>query len=185
MRKQINNVISVCYSAIRLGFLKLFYGSNLKSGIVERISPNVVIEIEKGKLILGNMTSIHSNCKLKVRKNAQLEFGERVFLNYGCMITCREYIKIGSGSMLGPNVLIYDHDHDFHLEGELRQKRFKNAPVSIGKNCWIGANTVILKGVTIGDEAVIGAGCVVTRDVPAKTIMIQKRERIERLIQVL
>lgn len=181
MRKQINNVISVGYSTIRLSLMKVFHRSNLKFGYIERISPDVAIEIEKrGKLLLGDMASIHSGCKLKIRSGAELELGANVFLNYGCMIICRQHVRIGSGCMFGPNVLIYDHDHDLYADINHRKNSFKTKPVVIGENCWIGANTVILKGVTIGDQAVIGAGSVITHDVPPNTIMVQKRERIVR-----
>ena len=179
MRKQINNVISVIFSAIRLCILKAFHCRGLKFGKVERISPNVVIEIEKNaNFALGKMASIHSGCKLKVRKGAALEIGRNVFLNYGCMLMCHHKIKIGDHSMFGPNVLVYDHDHVFNTSDGARKKEFRCAPVTIGEHCWIGANTVILKGVNIGDRAVIGAGCVITKDVPANTVVTQKREQL-------
>lgn len=177
MGRQLNNAVSVVYSAIRLSALKLFHPNNLCFGKLQRISPNVVIELEKnGKLILGNRMSIHSGCKLKVRKNAKIKLDNRVFLNYGCMLICHESIHIGEGSIFGPNVLVYDHDHCFGQGKTLEEKAFSTAPVKIGSNCWIGANTVILKGVTIGDNAVVAAGSVVSKDVPARTLMVQKRE---------
>lgn len=177
MRRQINSAISVVYSTIRLFCMKLFHGENLRFQKLQRISPNVVIELEKkGKLILGRRTSIHSGCKLKVRKNAEIKLDDRVFLNYGCMLICRDSIQIGEGTMFGPNVLVYDHDHNISAENGLMRKSYTTAPVKIGSNCWIGANTVILKGVTIGNNAVIGAGSVVTKDIPERTIMVQKRE---------
>ncbi len=177
MRRQINNLISVAYTAVRLTLMKPFHGRRLRFHAVERFSPNVVLELERGGMLeLGSRVRMHSGCKLKVRKGAKAVVGGGVSLNYGCMLLCRQEIRIGQGSEFGPNVLIYDHDHDFRCEGGIRAGKYRCAPVTIGKDCWIGANTVILRGVTIGDRAVIAAGSVVTKDVPADTILIQKRE---------
>ena len=74
-----------------------------------------------------------------------------------------------------PNVQIYDHDHDFRVEGGVKAGKYKTAPVEIGNNVWIGANTIILRGTKIGDNAVIGAGCVVKGEVPAGAVLVQKR----------
>lgn len=176
MRRAICNVISVLISQVRLSLLRLMHGANLNCGKTNRLSPNVVLEIEKNSQVsLGDRNSIHSGCKIKVRSGANLQIGNRVFLNYGCMLMCRCQIAIGDGCEFGPNVLIYDHDHDVHAEGGIKAKKYKSAPVVIGENCWIGANSVILKGVTIGSGAVIGAGSVITCDVPANTVVVQKR----------
>lgn len=177
MRRQFNNLISVLHSAARLGIMKVFHGRNLSFGRMERLSPGVVVEMERGaRLSMGGRTSIHSGCRLKVRKGAALSIGRGAYMNYGCTVICRERVEIGEGCEFGPNVLVYDHDHDVRAKGGLKEKAFRSAPVVIGRDCWIGGNTVILKGVTIGDRAVVGAGSVVTGDVPADTVMVQKRE---------
>ena len=94
-------------------------------------------------------------------------------INYNCIIACHNNIVIGEGTEFGPSVYLYDHDHDFRKG--LKQNMFVSSPISIGKNCWIGANTIILKGVSIGDDCVIGAGSIVSTSVPSKSIFIQKR----------
>lgn len=176
MRRVICNIISVLIGQVRLGLIKITRMNNLYYGKMNRFSPNVVLEIEKNTLVnLGDRNGIHSGCKIKVRKGAQLQIGNRVFLNYGCMLMCRHHIVIGDGCEFGPNVLVYDHDHDMHAAGGIKAKKYKVAPVVIGENCWIGANSIILKGVTIGAGAVIGAGSVITHDVPANTVVVQKR----------
>lgn len=125
---------------------------------------------------MGKKCRIHSGCKLKVRKNALLNLESDVSLNYGCMFFCHKRISVGEGTEFGPNVLIYDHDHDFRVAGGLKEKKFTYGEVIIGKNCWIGAGCIILRGVHIGDNAVVAAGSVVTKDIPANTLFIQKRE---------
>ena len=79
---------------------------------------------------------------------------------------------------MGPNACIYDHDHDFRAG--LDELRFKTEPVVIGKNCWIAAGTVILMGTTIGDNCMIGAGCILKGDIPANSVVTQKRETVIR-----
>ncbi len=176
MRRQVNNIISVLYSSIRMIILKLFYGKNAEVYIIQRISPNVVIELNRGgKIRFAKKVRIHSGSKIKVRKGANLSIGNNVKINYNCMIFCHDYIDIGEGCEFGPNVLLYDHDHDFrHPEG-LKADKFNKAPVVIGKNCWIGANTVILRGSVLGDNCVVGAGSVIKGEYPNGSIIVQKR----------
>lgn len=177
MRREFNNVVSVGYTALRIALLKLICGKRVDSSIIERISPNVVIEINKGgRLTLGKSIRIHSDCKLKVRKNAILTIHDNVKMNYGCMIFCHKEVSIGEGCEFGPNVFIYDHDHDFRAKGGLKEEKYKESPVRIGNNCWIGAGTIILKGTIIEDNCVIGAGSVVKGCIPNNIIFLQQRE---------
>lgn len=181
MRRQINNIISVGYSVIRVCFLKIFHGRNFQSGMIERISPNVVLEFNKGsRVTLGKKIRVHSGSKIKVRSGATLIIGDNTKINYNCMIICRNEISIGEGTEFGPSVYIYDHDHDY--KAGLKNDLFKEAPVKIGKNCWIGANTVILKGTVIGDNCVIGAGSVVKGTYEDNSLIYCEREIITKKI---
>lgn len=94
-----------------------------------------------------------------------LLIGKNVFMNDGCKITSRGRVEIGEGTIMGQNVLIYDHDHDYKSDD--MKKNYVVDEVIIGKNVWIGSGVIILKGVHIGDGAVIAAGSIVTKDVPA------------------
>lgn len=179
MRRQVNNIISVVYSAIRIGLYKLSNGKNFSGSLVERISPNVVLEFNKGsKVTLGKKIRVHSGSKIKVRTGAELVIEDNVKINYYCIIACQDKIKIGEGTEFGPSVYIYDHDHDYKkgFSADSNKESFKKAPIEIGKNCWIGANTLILRGSKIGDNVVIGAGCVVKGVIPSGVVLVQKRE---------
>ncbi|MCH5170911.1 MAG: acyltransferase [Oscillospiraceae bacterium] len=177
MRRLFNNVISVIHSAIRFGLLKIFNWNGLSVKLIERFSPNIVFEINRGaKVRLGKMVRAHSGCKFKVRKNAELIIEDGVKINYNCIFVCREKIVVGAGTEFGPSVYIYDHDHDFRAEGGVKAGKFKTAPVKIGNNVWIGANTMILRGTTIGNNCVIGAGSVVSGRIPDNSVLVQKRE---------
>ena len=178
MRRRFNNIVSVAYSALRMGLYKILNGSNFKSGIIERISPNVVLEFNKGSRVsLGKKIRIHSGSKLKVRPGARLIIGDNVKINYFCIIACQDSIKIGDGTEFGPSVYLYDHDHNYKagLSSNSDKKKKKKAPIIIGKNCWIGANTIILRGTKIGDNSVVGAGCVLKGNYPDGSVIVQKR----------
>lgn len=177
MRRQMNNIISVFHSMFRILLLKLLHGKKADVRLLERISPNVVLEVNRGAIIkLCKQVRIHSGSKVKVRDGGILSIGSNVRINYNCMIFCRHEINIGEGCEFGPGVLVYDHDHDFRHPGGLAAREYKVAAVNIGENCWIGANTVILKGTTLGNNCVVGAGTVLRGDYPAGSVIVQKRE---------
>jgi maltose O-acetyltransferase len=93
-----------------------------------------------------------------------IELGERVFFNFNCVVldVCR--VRIGDFTLFGPAVQIYTPMHPFNAEQRRREEYGK--PVEIGSDVWVGGGALILPGVRIGSRAVIGAGSVVTRDVP-------------------
>lgn len=96
--------------------------------------------------------------------NTVLEAG--VYLNAGCVILDSAPVRIGAGSMLGPGVHIYCADH--HRDPARRRAGIERAlPVTVGRDVWVGGRAVILPGVSIGDGAIVAAGAVVSRDVPA------------------
>lgn len=91
------------------------------------------------------------------------------------------HIYVGDYTMFGPNVVVATAGHP--ILPELREKAYQyNAPVHIGKNCWIASGVVILPGVTIGDNAVIGAGSIVTKDIPSDVIAVGNPCRVLRKI---
>lgn len=101
--------------------------------------------------------------------------GNNCFFNNYCTLASRAGITIGEGTIFGENVKVYDHNHCYKDVNEpIKYQGYTEAPIVIGKHCWIASNVVILKGVKIGDNCVIGAGCVVYKDVPEGTVMIKK-----------
>ena len=132
--------------------------------------------MKKGaELRIGSNFRMRDGAKLRVRKGAVCKLGKNVSINSNNMIACREFIVIGDDVQLSPNVQIYDHDHDFRVEGGVKAGKYKTSPVKIGNNVWIGANTVILRGTEIGDNCVIGAGSIVKGLVPSDTLFFQRR----------
>jgi maltose O-acetyltransferase len=109
-----------------------------------------------------------------------IELGERVFFNLNCVVLDVCPVRIGSFALLGPAVQIYTSIHPF--DAKLRRREEFGLPVEIGSDVWIGGGAIILPGVRIGSRSVIGAGSVVTRDVPADTFAAGNPCRVIRSI---
>ena len=97
-----------------------------------------------------------------------ITIGKDVFINSGCHFQDQGGIEIGNGCLIGHNVVLATINHDLYPENN-RVNHY--APIKLGKSVWVGSNSTILPGVTVGDWAVIAAGAVVTRDVPPLTIV--------------
>lgn len=114
---------------------------------------------------------------LVVGRGATLKLGERVFFNSFSNLNCAGSIEIGKDTMCGCGVRVIDANHqysDYHVE----KIAFTAKPIKIGKNCWLGANVVVLPGVTIGDNVIIGANTTVYKDVPANSIVLNNTHPI-------
>ncbi len=98
-----------------------------------------------------------------------IRVGANVFVNQGCRFNDIGGIEIGDDVMIGPGVSLITSGHP--LDPAERRRGITSAPIRVGRNVWIGASAMILQGVTIGDDAVVAAGAVVTRDVPARTVV--------------
>lgn len=109
-------------------------------------------------------------------------FGERVYMNYNCVILDVGKVTVGSYTMIGPNVQIYAVSHP--LEAERRRAAEEwGEDVVIGADCWIGGGAVICPGVTIGDRCVVAAGAVVTKDVPSDVMVAGVPARVIRSLK--
>lgn len=108
-----------------------------------------------------------------------IKIGKDVFVNSGCCFQDQGGVTLGDGCLVGHNVVFATLDHDKRPE---RRGDMAAAPIVIGKDVWIGAHATILKGVTIGDGAIVAAGAVVTRDVPPNTIAAGVPARVVKTI---
>ena len=174
--KFIRGFNSMVITNMKLAFQKYILRKKITFSLVHVVSPDTKVEVERnGYLNLGKMVNI-SKSHLTVRSGATLDIENRVYMNAGVIVTCREKVVIGENTMFGPNVLIYDHDHQLDEFGTVERKKFVTKPIMIGKNCWIGAGTTILKGTVIGDNSTVGAGCVLNGVYPKNSVIVQKRE---------
>lgn len=126
----------------------------------------------RGKLSIGERVQIVSTTartEIVSDIGAELTIGARTLVNFGTSIIANERIEIGPRCLIGTGCLILDTP--FHnIDPERRLDPPPTAPVSIGENVWLGARVVVLPGVTIGRDSVIGVGSVVTKDVPPRTL---------------
>lgn len=182
MNKYIRAAYCVPCGMIKMAWTKLFHLQNFKGPLISLVSPYSEISLDYGgKLIIGKNFKMRDGAKIRVRKGAECIIGNNTSINSNNMIACHEKIVIGDNVELSPNVQIYDHDHDFRAEGGIKARKFKTSPIIIGNNVWIGANTVVLRGTTIGDNCVIGAGCVVKGNYSPNMVIVQKRVTEGRL----
>ena len=132
----------------------------------------------RGTLVIGAHVIIHSHIvpvELAALPGAVLEIGERTFINYGVSIAATSSIRIGPRCLLGSYVNVLDSD--WHGIGD-RRSRPPSRPVSIEENVWLGNRVIVLPGVTIGHDAVVGAGAVVTADIPPRSLAVGNPARV-------
>ncbi len=103
----------------------------------------------------------------------KIVMGSNIYCNRNVKIVCYESIEIGNDCLIGDSVHIYDQDHNFSdLNVPIHKQGYTTKPIKIGHNVWIGAKATILKGVTIGDGAIIGANSLVAKDIPPNAIVV-------------
>ncbi|ELK5319688.1 sugar O-acetyltransferase [Vibrio vulnificus] len=143
-------------------------------------------EMEKRTAILRDLLAeVGENCyiepPLRANWGKHTHLGNNVYANFNLTLVDDTHIYIGNSVMIAPNVTIATAGHP--IDPELRRKVAQfNIPVHIKDNVWIGANSVVLPGVTIGENSVIGAGSVVTKDIPANVVAVGNPCRVLRPI---
>lgn len=144
-------------------------------------------EMEKRSAMLKDMfAEIGEECYIEPPLHANwgghhVHFGNRVYANFNLTLVDDTHIYVGDCTMFAPNVTVATAGHP--IAPCLRKYGIQyNAPVRIGKNCWIGAGALVMPGVTIGDNTVIGAGSVVTKDIPSNVVAVGNPCRVVREI---
>lgn len=135
------------------------------------------IEVEKRTKLLKEMfAEIGDGCYIEPPLHSNwgghhIHFGKNVYANFNLTLVDDTHIYVGDYTMFGPNVTVATAGHP--ILPKLREQGYQyNAPVRIGKNCWIGAGVIIVPGVTIGDNVVVGAGSIVTKDLPDNVVAV-------------
>ena len=185
MNKYLRALIVIPTGAVKMGLNKFWHGKDFSGPMMCQISPLSEITFDRGgKLRIGFGFKMRDGAKLRVRKGAVCTMGKNVSLGSGNVINCQNSITLGDNVILSPNVQIYDHDHDYACDGGVAAGKYITGPVEIGSNVWIGANCVILRGTKIGDNCVIGANSVVKGEIPANSVVYQKRENIMKIREI-
>jgi acetyltransferase-like isoleucine patch superfamily enzyme len=135
-----------------------------------------------GLLLIGDrvrLASSISTLELSVGPGATLQIDDRVLVNHGCSLGATKLVRIGSRCNIGSQCILMDNA--FHeLDPERRNERPDSAPVVLEENVWLAARVIVLPGVTIGKNSVVGAGSVVTRDLPPDVLAAGIPARVMR-----
>ena len=160
---------------LRARFRRAAFGArnDIRAGLKLRLSPDSNFQTGEACVLDYDAT---------IECFGQLKIGARVIFGHHCTIGCKEHIEIGDDCLLAEMVSIRDHDHNFaRTDIPIRAQGATSAPVKIGRDVWLGAKVTVLKGVTIGDGAIVGANAVVTRDIPAGAIAVGVPARVVKM----
>lgn len=149
---------------------------NIKIGI----NNHFILSEDLKKMTIGTAVNFRNYIHILVDKKAELTIEDGVFMNNFCSVNCLDSIFIGENTLFGENVKLYDHNHAYTAVPEFKvsHSEFSTAPIRIGKNCWLGSNVTVLKGVSIGNNCIIGAGCTIFRDIPDHTKVFNQQQLI-------
>lgn len=173
----LRNLVKETSSLFKIIPYKLMFQGRLTVGLKQLWGKNTKIVVTKrGKLIIGEMLEARRMDYISVQDGV-MKIGNNVFMNQNVSVTCMESVEIKDRCIIANNVVIVDHDHDFVNGG------FVSAPVKLENDVWIGANATVLKGVTIGEGAIVAAGSVVNKDVPAHTMVAGAPARVVKEIK--
>ncbi len=123
-----------------------------------------------GEIVIGNKFRYLSNTvtsEMVAYRGGRIEIGDNVFVNYGTSFSAHQLVRIGNDCQIGSYVCLMDNDYH---RIEDRTQLSESIPIILGNNVWLGVRVIVLKGVTIGENSVIGSGSVVTKDVPPNCV---------------
>lgn len=166
MEKSLRELFVIFFMLTR-GFLYKYRINNISVGRYLQVAKGVHISRRKGsKIVMGHKVKLYHDVGIYLDSSeASIIIGDKTYINRRTELKCQKSIKIGSECAIAWDVTIMDTDYH-SVDG----KNF-TSPVNIGNQVWIGCKTIILKGVNIGDGAIVAAGSVVTKDVPPCTIV--------------
>jgi acetyltransferase-like isoleucine patch superfamily enzyme len=166
----------------RLALRKLVARGRLATDGLAFIGPRVVLQIKPGaRLELGRWSWIGHGTKIRCHEGT-VSIGAKTVLGQECTISAFQRVSIGRECVLADRVMLIDFDHGMvEVERPIRLQGIYKRDVHVGNNVWIGYGASILRGVTIGDNAVVGTSAVVTNDVPANAVVAGVPARVIRM----
>lgn len=168
-------------SAMRLALARLRLGRAALPGPVSLGSSVRLAATAGGTLRIGPDSVVDQDAVIMVRQGS-LQIGPKAFVGQGSVIASRDAIIIGRDALIAEYVTIRDQDHAIPGPGPFARNGFVTAPIRIGDNVWLGAKVTVLKGVTIGNNVVVGANSVVTCDLPDNVVAAGCPARVLRQI---
>lgn len=175
------DLLDYIFGELKMIIYKIVYGGRMIYNPVSKFSNGFKLRLfEKSRFYSGKNIVIRDGVIIRCNNDGIVRIGDGVGLNNNCLINAMEEIEIGENTIIGQDVKMYDHDHNYRSEWKRRYTGFKTAPISIGRNVWIGSGCIILKGSKIGDNCVIAASTVIKGVVPDNTIVYQERNIVKK-----
>ncbi|MGH2831869.1 MAG: acyltransferase, partial [Solirubrobacteraceae bacterium] len=169
-----HNMLNVSYVRMlaRMALLKLRFGGRLQTDGPCFICPGVKLEIGKhAQLRIGRWAWIGHGCKIRVHEG-EVSIGAKTVMGQECTISAFQRVEIGRECILADRVMLIDFDHGaVEVERPIRLQGIYKRDVRLGHNIWMGYGACVLRGVTIGDNSIVGTSAVLTRDVPANAVV--------------
>jgi len=179
-----NRMLTIGYARLlaRLGLLKLRYGRRLQTDGLCFICPGVKLEIgPQATLRIGRWAWLGHGCKIRVHEG-EVSIGAKTVIGQECTISAFQHVSIGRECIVADRVMMIDFDHGVtEVERPIRQQGIYKRDVRVGHNVWIGYGACVLRGVSIGDNSVVGTNSVVTRTFPANAVLAGAPARVIRM----
>jgi acetyltransferase-like isoleucine patch superfamily enzyme len=166
----------------RLAWLKLRLRGRLHTDGMCFVGPGVQLEVGPGaRLVLGRWSWIGHGCKIRVHEG-EVRIGAKTVMGQECTISAYQHVAIGRECVIADKVMLIDFDHGIvEVERPIRLQGIYKRDVNVGHNCWIGYGACLLRGVTVGNNAVVGTSSVVTGDVPENAVAAGVPARVIRM----
>ncbi len=179
-----NGMLNRRYAALllRLAWLKLRWRGRLQTDGIAFVCPGVTFEIGRdARVVLGRWSWLGHGTKVRAHEGEVL-IGAKTVLGQDCTISAYQHIAIGRECIVADRVMLIDFDHGVvEVERPIRLQGIYKRDVNVGHNVWIGYGACVLRGVTIGDNAVVGTSSVVTKDLPENAVAAGAPARVLRM----
>ncbi len=168
--------------ALRWAWLKLRWRGRLKTDGLCFVAPDVTFEIGRGAVVrLGRWSWIGHGTKIRAHEG-EVEIGAKTVIGQECTISAFQHVSIGRECIVADRVMLIDFDHGVvEVERPVREQGIYKRDVRVGHNVWVGYGACFLRGVTVGDNAVIGTTSVVTADIPDNAVCAGVPARVLRM----
>jgi acetyltransferase-like isoleucine patch superfamily enzyme len=168
--------------ALRLAWLKLRFRGRLRTDGFAFIGPGVTFEIGRDAVVeLVRWSWIGHGCKIRAHEG-EVRIGAKSVLGQECTISAYQHVSIGRECIVADRVMLIDFDHGVvEVERPVREQGIYKRDVRVGHNVWVGYGACFLRGVTVGDNSVVGTYAVVNRDVPANAVVAGVPARVLRM----
>jgi acetyltransferase-like isoleucine patch superfamily enzyme len=179
-----HRMLSLAYGRllVRLAWLKLRFRGRLVTDGIAFVGPGVKLEIgPDAKVVLGRWSWIGHGTKIRAHEG-EVRIGAKTVLGQECTISSFQHVSIGRECIVADRVMLIDFDHGVvEVERPVRHQGIYKRDVRVGHNVWVGYGACFLRGVTVGDNTIVGTYSVVTRDVPDNAVVGGAPARVVRM----